>query len=419
MNETTGSARDFRLYWAGLTINALGSQVSLLALPLIAVVLLDADATQMGILTAAGYVPFILVGLQAGVWVDRMRRRPLLIWSNLLVAGLLMTIPLAAVLGVLRLEQLYLLALVIGGIHVVSDVAEQSFLPRLVDRAQLPAANARLTGSESVAQIVGPSAAGVLIQVLTAPIAIIVDAASFVVSAVLLSGMRTAEPPPLPDEQRRDTRGLIVEGLRHVTSHRLLRPIFTCGATHNFSRRAMEALFVLYAVDQLGLDPIALGIVLAAGGPGSLLGAVVAVPFARRFGVGPTIAWTQVLTGVACLVAPLAAGPPWLTIGLLALGQALLGVARPIFNIAQLSLRQAITPERLQGRVNATMRFIMWGVTPLGALAGGLLGTAIGLRPTLFVAAIGVLLATVWIVRSPVLALRDVPDLPSEGGVAA
>lgn len=419
MNESTAGARDFRLYWTGLTINALGSQISLLALPLIAVVLLEADAAEMGILTAAGYVPFIIVGLQAGVWVDRMRRRPLLIWSNLLTAALLLTIPVAAVLGVLRLEQLYVLALLIGAIHVVSDVAEQSFLPSLVDRSRLPAANARLTGSESVAQIVGPSAAGLLIQVLTAPIAILVDAASFVVSAVLLAGMRTTEPPPLPVERRGDMRGLVIEGLRHVTSHRLLRPIFSCGATHNFFRRAIEALFVLYAVDQLGFDPLALGIILAAGGPGSLLGAVVAVPLARRMGVGPTIAWMQVLTGIACFAAPLAAGPEWMTIGLLALGQALLGIARPVFNIAQLSLRQAITPERLQGRVNATMRFIMWGVTPVGALAGGLAGTTLGLRPTLFVASIGVLVAAVWIVRSPVFALREVPDLSGQGSVAA
>lgn len=310
----------------------------------------------------------------------------------------------------LRLEQLYLPAMLIGGIHVVSDVAEQSFLPSLVDRSRLPAANARLSGSESVAQVVGPSLAGVLIQVLTAPIAILVDAASFIVSALLLAGMRTPEPPPLPDERRGDTRGLIVEGLRHVTAHRLLRPIFSCGATHNFFRRAIEALFVLYAIDQLGFDPIALGLVLAAGGPGSLLGAIVAVPVARRFGLGPTIAWMQVLTGVACLAAPLASGPEWLVVAVLALGQFLLGIARPVFNIAQLSLRQAITPERLQGRVNATMRFIMWGVTPVGALAGGLAGAGIGLRPAMFVAATGVLVAAVWIVRSSVFALREVPD---------
>ena len=419
MSGSADSDRDFRLFWIGLAINSLGSQVSLLALPLIAVVLLDADATQMGILTAAGYLPFIILGLQAGVWVDRMQRRPLLIWSNLATAGLLLTVPLAAVLGILRLEHLYVLALIIGGIHVVADVAEQSFLPSLVDRSRLPAANARLSGSDSVAQIVGPSVAGLLIQVLTAPIAILVDAASFVVSAVLLSGMRTPEPPPLPDERRGDMRGLVVEGLRHVTSHRLLRPIFSCGATHNFFRRAIEALFILYAVDQLGFDPIALGIVLAAGGPGSLLGAFVAVPLARRIGVGPTIAWMQVLTGISCLAAPLASGPEWMTIGLLALGQALLGIARPVFNIAQLSLRQAITPERLQGRVNATMRFIMWGVTPIGALAGGLAGASLGLRPTLFVAAIGVLAAAVWIVRSPVFALREVPELSADGPVAA
>ena len=214
----------------------------------------------------------------------------------------------------------------------------------------------------------------------------------------------------MPAEERAGMRIQAAEGLRHVVRHPLLRPLFSCGATHNFFRRMIEALFVLYVVNELGLDPVAIGLVFAAGGPGALLGAAIAVPLARRIGLGRTIVWMQVLTGISCFAAPLAGGPTWLTIGILAAGQFLLGVARPVFNISQLSLRQAITPDRLQGRVNATMRFIMWGVTPVGALVGGLLGSTIGLRPTLLVAAVGVLLAFAWVAASPVRRLQSVPE---------
>ncbi len=414
MSEPTSDrsvrSANFRRFWIGQSISFLGSEVSLLALPLIAVVTLNADATQMGILTALSYLPFLLVGLQAGVWVDRLRRRQILIWSDVLTAGLLLTIPAAAVMGVLRIEQMYVLALLIGGIEVVSSVAHQSFLPTLVERRDLPPANARLEGSSSAATIIGPSVAGVLVQVFTAPIAILVDAASFVVSALFLRSVRATEPPPLPAAERVSMRVQVTEGLRHVVGHRLLRPLFTCGATHNFFRRMIQALFVLYVVNELGLDPVALGLVMAAGGPGALLGAAIAVPLARRIGVGPTIIWMQVLTGISCFAAPLAGGPPLVTIGFLAAGSFLLGVARPVFNITQLSLRQAITPDRLQGRVNATMRFIMWGVTPFGALAGGLLGSAIGLRPTLLLAAVGVLLAVAWVAASPLRSLVTAPE---------
>ena len=403
--------RDFRLFWIGQSISSLGDEVSRLALPLIAVLTLSATATQMGFITALGYLPFLLVGLQAGVWVDRMRRRQMLIWSDLLQAGLLLTIPAAAVAGVLRIEQLYVLALLIGAIDVVASVAQQSFLPSLVTRRQLPAANSRLEASRSVTGIVGPSVAGVLVQVATAPIAILVDAASFVVSAVFLRSLRTAEPPLAPETSQHNMRSQVVEGLRLVLGHRLLRPLMACGMTHNFFRRMFETLFVLYLVNELGVDPVLLGVIVAAGGPGALLGAVAAVAIARRIGVGPTIVSAQILTGVAVLATPLAGGPIWLAALVLAAGEFLLGTARPIFNITQLSLRQGITPDRLQGRVNATMRFMMWGVTPIGALTGGLLGSLIGLRPTLLLAAIGVLLAFAWVAFSPVIGLREQPEL--------
>lgn len=402
--------RDFRRFWIGRGISGIGDEISALALPLIAVLILDASPVQMGVINALAYLPFLLIGLQAGVWVDRMRRRRILIWSDLVQALLLLTIPVAGFAGLLRMEQLYVLALVIGAINVVASVAGQSFLPSLVDRRQLPAANSRLEATYSATGIVGPSLAGALVQVLGAPLAVLVNSITLVTSAGLMVSMRTPEPPQLPDAERQGMRSQIAEGLRIVLRHRLLRPVMSCGMTHNFFRRMFEALFVLYLVGEIGVNPALLGLIVAAGGPGALLGALAAVPVAKRIGVGPTIVGAQVLTGVACLAAPLAGGPIWVAAIVLAGGEFLLGLARTLFNITQLSLRQAITPDRLQGRVNATMRFMMWGVTPVGALAGGLLGTAFGLRPTLLLAAIGVLLAFGWVALSPVARLREQPE---------
>lgn len=401
---------DFRRFWIGRGISSIGDEISALALPLIAVLILDATATQMGVINALGYLPFLLVGLQAGVWVDRMRRRQILIWSDLVQAALLLSLPVAGFLGALRIEHLYVLALVIGAINVVASVAQQSFLPSLVERRQLPTANSRLEATYSATGIVGPGLAGALVQVLTAPVAVLINSVTLVVSAGLLASMRTAEPPPLPDADRQGMRHQIAEGLGLVLRHPLLRSIMACGMTHNFFRRMFEALFVLYVVTEVGVNPALLGMIVAAGGPGALLGALAAVQVAKRVGVGPTIVGAQVLTGIACLAAPLAGGPIWVAAVILAGGEFLLGIARTLFNITQLSLRQAITPDRLQGRVNATMRFMMWGVTPVGALAGGLLGTAIGLRATLFLAALGVLAAFLWVALSPVARLREQPE---------
>jgi MFS family permease len=416
--EGTGESlwrdRDFRRFWIGRGIASIGDEISALALPLIAVLILEATPIEMGLINALGYVPFLIVGLQAGVWVDRMRRRRMLIWSDVAQAVLLLSIPLAAATGVLRIEQLYVLALLIGGINVVASVAQQSFLPSLVERRRLPMANSRLEATYSATGILGPGLAGALIQLVSAPLAMVVNSVTLVASAGLLVSMRTSEPPPLAEAKGASMRSQVAEGLRTVLGHPLLRPIMSCGMTHNFFRRMFEALFVLYVVREVGLDPAALGLVVAAGGPGALLGAMAAVPVARRFGVGPTIVGSQVLTGVACLAAPLAGGPIWVAALVLASGEFLLGIARTLFNITQLSLRQAITPDRLQGRVNATMRFMMWGVTPVGALAGGLLGAAIGLRETLFLAAIGVLLAFGWVALSPVARLREQPE-PAAG----
>ncbi|HEX9988009.1 MAG TPA: MFS transporter [Chloroflexia bacterium] len=402
---------DFLKFWVGQSISFFGSEVTALALPLTAVLILQATPAQMGSLVALRNLPFIFVGLLAGVWVDRMRRRPLLIGADLGNALLLGSIPAAYIFGWLSMEHLYVVTFLAGTIFVISMVAYQSFIPSLVQRQQLVEGNSKLEVSSSVAGIVGPGLAGVLVQLVTAPIAILVDGASFLVSALFLGSIRTPEPPPIPHDQQRNVWGQIAEGMRRVIANPLLSALVRCGATHNFFSRMMEALYVLYLVRELGIDPLLLGVILACGGPGALAGALLAAPAAKRLGLGPTIVWMQVLTGVARLCIPLAGGPLPVTVGLLMLGEFLLGVARPIFNVNQVSLRQSITPDRLQGRVNATMRFIMWSVTPVGALVGGVLGSIISLRTTLLLAATGVLLAFLWVYFSPLRSLREQPEV--------
>jgi predicted MFS family arabinose efflux permease len=269
-----------------------------------------------------------------------------------------------------------------------------------------------------VAGIAGPGLGGVLVQWLTAPVAILADALSFFLSALFLATIKTPEPPPIPHEQRGTWR-LVSEGMRVVLGNPILRGIVTCGVVHNFFSRMIDALYVLYLTQTLGIAPALLGATLALGGPGALLGALMAAPAAKRFGIGPTCIVAQVVTGASRLCIPLAglALPMPASVGILMLGQFLLGVARPVFNVNQVSLRQGITPNRLQGRVNATMRFIMWSVTPVGALLGGGLAVAIGIQQTLWLAGAGVLLAVLPAYLSPLRVVREHPQV--EGATPA
>jgi MFS family permease len=387
----------FRAFWLSQSISFIGSHVTELAFPLTAVLVLNATSEQMGLLTAIGYVPFLLVGLLAGVWVDRRRRRPILIATDLVSAAAIAVIPLAAILGVLRIETLLAAAFVIGFVEVIAPVASQSFMPTLVGRDHLIEGNAKVEASHSVASIVGPGLGGYLVQVLTAPITLLLDSLSYLASAVLLASVDVKEPPPLPEESLASVPAQIGEGLRIVAATPVLLALVACGAVHNFFSRMIDAIVVLYAVDVLRLGPAEIGLVFAAGGPGSFLGAMVVGRIGRRIGVGRVIVFGQIATGISRLLVPVAAltGGPAASLAVLAASTFLLGLARTTFNISQVSLRVAMTEDRLHGRVNATMRFVMWGVTPFGALAGGLLAaTTLGLQGTLFVAALGVLVAT-------------------------
>jgi MFS family permease len=400
--------------WAAETISQIGTQVTLLSLPLAAILTLNATAFEVGLLSSIEYAPFLLVGLPAGVWVDRLRRRPILIAGDLGRAVVLASIPIAYWLDALTLPHLYVAAFVTGICTVFFDVAYQSYLPSLVERRELTEGNAKLEISRSGAQLAGPGIAGALVQILTAPVAIAADAVSYLGSALFVARIRRPEPDvpaPAPEDRPR-MRSQIMEGLRYVLGHPLLRPIAACTSLSNLFSAMAAAILILFAVRELGLTAGAIGVALAIGNVGFLVGAFAAERIARRVGIGRTIVGSAVLFGFAGFAYPLATQAT--AVALLIAGGLLFGFGGVVYNVNQVSLRQAITPGRMQGRMNATMRFMVWGTMPLGALAGGALGGTIGLRPTLWIAAAGGLLAFVPPLFSPVRRLASIPEEEEE-----
>jgi MFS family permease len=401
-----GRHPDFLKLWTGETISLFGSQVTMLALPLTAVLLLGASAVEMGILTACGSAPFLLVGLPAGVWVDRRRRRPILIGANIGRALLLATIPLSAMLGVLRIEQLYATAFAVGVLTVFFDVAYMAYLPSLVSREQLVDGNAKLELSRSLAQMTGPGVAGGLVQLVGGAIAVAVDAVSYVASAGCLWLIQTAEQSP-PSTGQTGIWAELVEGLQTILGNPVLRAIAACTGVWNLFGSASQAIFLLYLVRDLGISPSLTGLVLMALGPGALIGALLAPRLAARFGSGRTICAVPVVAIVPAAMIALPAGPLSVALPVLLIARFFQGLIGTVYNVTQLSLRQRLVPDRLQGRMNATMRFAVWGTLPIGSLAGGVLGEWIGLRGVLMVAILGVVLAALTVILSPVRHLDD------------
>jgi MFS family permease len=404
--------------WSAHTISRFGSEVSLLAIPLTAALVLNASATQMGLLAAVEFAPFLLLSLFAGVWVDRLPRKKILVVADLGRALLLGSIPLAALTNTLGIEQLYLVGFATGTLTVFFDVADQAYLPALVSREHLVEGNSKLEVSRSVAQIVGPGVGGTLVQVFTAPLAVALDALSFIVSALFLFGIKDTEPAHIDSTEQRPVLEEIKEGLHVVLSNPLLRSIAGCTGSSNLFSNAMFAVFLLYATRELHIEPAALGLIFAAQGPGALLGALFADRLARTFGLGPTIVGSISIGALFSLLVPLASGPQPLIVATLMVSLFVGGFSSPVYNINQVSLRQAITPDRLQGRMNASMRFIVWGTIPIGALLGGTLGDAIGLWPTLLLMAIGQCMGPLFVFLSPVRQLKAQPAPVSDAVVA-
>ncbi len=401
---------DFVKLWISETVSLFGSEITLLALPLTAVLTLDASAGQMGVLVAAERAPFLLVGLLAGVWVDRMRRRPVLMWANVGRSLLLATIPLAALLAMLTMVQLYVVGFLVGVLTVFFDVAYQSYLPSLVPTDRLAEGNGKLEMSRSAAQIAGPGVAGGLVSLLTAPIAILFDALSFGMSALFLSRIRKSEPELTKPVERPSLRTEILEGLGLVLRNPLLRPIAGSTATSNLFGSVSTAVLVLYATQRLEIGPGLLGGIFAVGSVDALLGAFLSGWIVRLLGLGRAIVAAILVAELGWGLVALAAAPGWLSIVLFVAAVFVGGFGSVVYNVNQVSLRQAITPDQLQGRMNATMRFLVWGTMPLGALLGGALGEGIGLRPTLVVAAVGGQFAVLWVLFSPVRSLRELPS---------
>lgn len=402
------SERDFLLLWSAQTISLVGSQVSALALPLVAIVVLQASTFEVAVLSTVEFLPFALLALPAGVWVDRLRRRPILVvadWSRALLLG---SVPLAHLAGMLSLEQLYVVGFLVGVATVFFDVAYQSYLPSLVERQHLVEGNAKLEFSRAASQVAGPTLAGGLIALVTAAYAVGVDAASFALSALLLLAIRKPEPPVPQTAERRSMRSEIATGLRYTWRHPLLRPLVLQIGSGNFFLAAATSILLVYVVRDLHLSPTEIGVAFSIGSSGLLVGTTVARRAAAWLGIGPTLIWGAVMTGVAYVA--FAAAPPAAALPLLALAQFVWSLGAGLYFVNGISLIQTTTPDRLLGRVNASRRFAVWGVIPLGNLLGGALGTAVGLRPAIWIGAAGAALSALPLLLSPMRRVRAVED---------
>jgi MFS family permease len=407
---------DFVKLWSAETISQFGTQVSFLAIPLIAVIILNASPFEVALLGTIEFLPFILFTLPAGVWVDRLRRRPILILGDLGRAISLLSIPVAYELHALTIYQLYVVGFVNGILTVFFDVAWQAYLPSLVERDQIVEGNAKLQISVSGAQVAGPGIAGILIDLISAPLAIIADALSFIGSALFVFGIRKREIPTTSAataaKPRTSMRVEVMEGLRYVLGHPLIRPIAACTSSSNLFSSILFAIYIVYVVRELGLKPAEIGLIFALGNIGAVVGALLSTRIPKWFGVGRTIVGAIAIGAVSAVLIPLApkSGPaPFLI-----LAGALGGFGSVVYNVSQVSLRQAITPDRMQGRLNATMRFIVWGTMPIGSLIGGVLATTIGLLPTIWIGALGGFVAVAPVLFSPVRSLREIPVLPKD-----
>jgi hypothetical protein len=430
--ETLWQNGNFLKLWTSETISQFGSQFTGLALPLTAIIILGAKSVEVGILNFAGSVPWLIFGLIAGVWIDRHRKQRIMVTSNILRGSLLALIPITAVLGIiakLGLPFLYGISFCVGFLQVFFDITYQSYLPSLVRRNQLVEGNRNLQASASTAQVAGPTIAGIIISIVTAPIAIVFDACSFFASAFALGRIDHEEvidqeivkPSVLAD---------IREGLRVVFNNRMLRMIAGCTGTSNFFGTALGTLFLLYLIQPspagLGVSEnlagVTAGIIFSVASIGALVGVVLAAKVARSIGVGPAIIGSIFIATIGSIPYYLSGSltvSPLLTLSgfsvnwsMLAImgGQFISFIGTVVYNVNQVSLRQAIVPLRLQGRMNATMRFLVWGTIPLGAISGGILGEFLGLRTAIGIAILGGSLSFLWVLLSPVRSLKSIPE---------
>jgi MFS family permease len=399
----------FMRLWAAMSVSVFGDQISALAIPLAAVLTLHASAAAMGVLTALFWLPHLLFSLPVGVWVDaRPVKRKIMVAADLARAALLASIPAAWVFDELSLTQLYVTVFLVGTCAVFFDLAYSSYFTATVPREHVLAANGRLSTSRALAYVGGPSVAGVLVQALTAPIAILVDGFSFVGSALFLRGSRVEEPftrSPGESPVRR-----LREGFSILVRQPLLRGSVGCAATVNFFTFMVSALYVLFASRTLGLSAGLIGLTLGIGAVGAVVGAVVAPRLGRRFGLGPIIVVGCLLFAAPFLLIPLASGSTVAKVAILSVAELISGFGVMLFDTNSNSLTALAVPQRLRSRLSGVSRFFNYGTRPAGALLGGALAGVIGLRPTLALAAVGAVLSVVWLLASPVAGTREMNE---------
>jgi predicted MFS family arabinose efflux permease len=402
---------DFVKLWAGQTVSKFGTHISGAAMAATAVLVLQATPAQMGFLGLFAGLPVLVISLLAGVWIDRLRRKPILIVADLGRAFILLSIPLAALTGRLSMSQLYVVAGLVGVLTLFYNVADQSFLPAVVTRDKLVEANARIGASDALAEIAGPSLAGILVQWLSAPYAIFVDGSSYLFSAASLGMIRASEPLPV-SQARPHVWHEMADGLRIVTRHPILRALMATTATHRFFGSFIGTIYWLFLVRDLGLPPAIVGLSIGIGGVGAFLGTLVAERFARRFGVGRTIIGSLIIVPLwsGLLLLPLATWSVSVVSGVFFVMQLMGDIFWSVFFINVVSLRQGLIPTHILGRASASLDFVGEGAGPIGALVAGVVATAIGAGATWLVGAAGILAGSLWLIFSPVRRLNVLPS---------
>ena len=399
-------ARDFRRFWVGETVSLFGDQATQIALPLVGVLALHASAAQMGYLGAALLFPNLLFSLHAGAWIDRRgRRREMMIFTALGRAAALATIPIAYAFGALTLTQLYVASFLIGTLSVLFYVSYTTLFVSLVPRERYLEASSLLTGSRAFSYVAGPSLGGLLVQVFSAPVALVVDAFSFIFSALAMRSIHPQEPPTEPAG-----RGHVKAGMRYIWASPIVRAKLLSTATINFFNFVFWALFILYATRELGVRPGVLGLVLGAGAVGGVLGSLVTGRLSRRFGIGPVLVMGSVLFPAPLVLVPLAGGGDWTIYACLFVAEFVSGFGVMLLDISANAITSALVPDRLRARVSGAYMVVNYGVRQLGALAGGALGTWIGLRPTLWIATVGAISGVLFLLPSPIPHLRELPE---------
>jgi len=396
----------FRRFWLGQTISLFGDQITMLAIPLTAVLVLDANATQMGYLIAAELAPNLFLALHAGAWVDRHGgRRRLMIATDLVRGALIVTIPVAYAFDALTLQQLYVVAFLVGCMTVLFHVSYSSLFVSIVPRDNYVEANSFLAGSRAFSWVAGPSVGGILVQALKGPFALAVDAVTYLVSAFYLSSISPEEPPTEEAE-----RGHVVAGVRFLWGNASMRASLLGTATLNLFNYIFWAVFILYVVRSLDIQPGTLGLVLGAAAVGSVIGSLVTTRLGSRIGIGPTYLLGCILFPVPLVLVPLADGPKPLVLAALFVAEFGSGLGVMILDISAASIFAALVPHRLRSRVSGAYMVVNNGIRPVGALIGGFLGATIGLRPTLWIGVVGAIAGFLWILPSPIPKMRELPE---------